>query len=499
MARPQTVTERDLIGHAVRRRPLLGVYLRTAFGVATIGGDGVGDIAPELAQALARTSRSTNIGAAAIAVIVRDFTADRIDLDFMAVWLMLISLRGLSTTDTRALTLAMRDTGRVYDYRGLPELDRARVVRRYPTGAVSEKAALILPAMLGCVDPRHNIVSPFLVARSLGFTGGTWDKLSAIPGFAFPAPGQDTVRLLRSCRVAMSVTLEDFNPADRKMYQFRSVTGTIPAPQLIVASIASKMMACPADHLLMDVRYGTGAFLASEPQARRVATLLCDLITEHGTPTTSMLTCTDQPTGTAVGNAVEVLEAIAVMKPLNPSMSSTWDERALHDQRRLVIALFAQLMSDACPDLPCQHWSDIGGDLLSTGAALGKFGQILHAHGVERGIVRRLLCDPDPDPDPVIGSTRHCVPVPAAASGILTSLDQKRLGHFVNFELGAGGNTYAGSFDKNAGLILHKRLGDTVEAGDVLATVRFNIDPHAALDEKIFELTCCFVISEGGR
>lgn len=436
---------------------------------------------------LFHTDSSKTIGKENIDWMIQEFTADRLDLDFFAIWLMTVCLRGLSVMDLEMLTQAMLMSGKIYDYRNLPELKSTQIVRRYPTGALSEKAALILPSMLAAAAVEFPLASPFIVARSLGYTGGTWDKLKSIPGFTFPHPGDQSIEVMRECGVAMSVTIGDFNPADRKMYQFRSATGTIECHDLISSSIASKMLALPADHLLLDVRYGSGAFIEKYEKAQKMGAEIQRLIQAGGTPCTYLLTGTEQPSGSAVGNALEVLESIAIM---NSQFSEGWDPRALEEQKNTVLDFFSHMMAFSFSGSE-HEWKSYGLKLLSSGKVYQHFLKILKAHKVKDSTLQLL----QENPRLVIGERMQKISLKVTSStslnskGKLLRINQKKLGNIINFQMGGGGNDFSGDFNPNAGVVLRKRIGDEVIFDDVICEMYSeNIQSIAKLEADI--LSC---------
>jgi thymidine phosphorylase len=339
------------------------------------------------------------------------------------------------------------------------------LVRRYPTGAVSEKVALILPSLISGTRAVVPIASTFLVAKSLGFTGGTWDKLRAIPGFRFPKPGKETLDIIEKSAVAMTVTQESFNPADRKMYQLRSVTGTIESIELIAASIASKQMALPADHLLLDVRYGPGAFVEKLADAHALAELIVSLLKSEGLLCTFNMTDTQQPTGSAIGNALEVAEAIEVMK--NEGNQCPWDRRSIKAQQEIVLGLWGAMLRPLFPEGVVDKYNTLGRQFIFNGMLQRAFAELLEVHGVSRYDITKLVTDPLT----TLTQGCECITVCSSRKGIFSSVDQRRLGYFVNFSLGGGGNDYAGDFDSRAGVLLAKRLGDSVAMGEPIARI----------------------------
>src|SRR6266853_895319 len=395
--------------------------------------------------------------------ILNDIVSGRAKDTLTAAWLMTVCVRGMDNVDTQLLTELMASSGDRYDYRESPKLARTRLVRRYPTGALSEKAALILPSLIAAARARVAVCSPFLVARSLGHTGGTWDKLSAIPGFVFPQPGPESIQALVACGVAMTVTHGSANPADRKLYQLRSATGTIESVPLIVSSVASKQLTFPVHRLLLDIRVGGGAFLANEQDGATVGQQVASSVSKAGIDCTYALTPTAQPNGTAIGNALEVAEALAVMG----GPRGVWDERGLIEQRLLVIDFFSKLMAAEFPPTDAAAWAHFASTQFEAGSVLSHFAEVLKAHAVPESTLAGLFRDPFSE----LGIPSDAVSVPSQKRGVLHSVDQFALGEIVNRRLGAGGNDFQGQFDPKAGLILAARLGDLVRAGTPLCRV----------------------------
>lgn len=446
-------------------------------------------IRKNLMSLLNDTHREGNIGKSRIQKFISEFVAGGVSAEFTSIWLMKVCYDGLSDKDTKHLTLAMRDSGNTYDYRSCFELNNSKILRRYPTGAISEKVALILPSLLSVFSAEYNIASPFLVARSLGFTGGTWDKLRSIPGFNFPLPGDETIACLKQCGVAMTVTHDKINPADRKMYQLRSATGTIESQELVVASIASKQLAVPADHLLMDVRYGPGAFFGTKDLAEKLANNLVEAVDSGGTNCFYCLSDTLQPNGMAIGNSLEVLEALAVM---GIAHCVFWDHRALSEQRDLVIKLFSKLMYRAFQSIAEEQWRQAANRTFNNGSVSEAFFKILKAHGVSdevRGLIKS-------NPKTLLMPSYNSFIITSEVSGQLVNINQRQLGNIVNFDLGAGGNDYSDELDTYAGLILGKRLGDIVNVGDPLCRLFFDTNRIKDAKHLQYSIRQCFLIGQ---
>lgn len=440
---------------------------------------------PAWARAYAAVLGNLPAGDDVLAAIVSDIVSNCSASRLAAALLMVICVKGLRKDDIVSLTVAMAHSGAIYDYRDDSALRGARLVRRYPTGALSEKTALILPALISCARARVNVCSPFLVARSLGYTGGTWDKLSAIAGFAFPEPGDETISMLSQCGVAMTVTKANANPADRILYQLRSATGTIESGPLMVSSIASKHLCVPVHRLLLDVRYGSGAFLSSTSEASAVGGDIEEVLCANNVPTFCSFTDTLQPTGSSIGNALEVAEAIAVMDKRH---ASAWDERGIEEQRRIVIDLFGQLMAAEFSAFGVAEWKRFASEQFESGGVIRAFATILRTHNVPSAFVQELLDRPF---DALLVNMEP-VEVRSLRAGTLNHLDQRKLGEIVNRHLGAGGNQFEGEFDPKPGIVLLHRLGDRLQEHDVLCKIFADRDRAMVSWKAIQE---CFAVA----
>lgn len=435
-------------------------------------------------QALLHNDR---LGRECLSEIVRKISLNQ-DLRFASAWLMSICMRGLQGSDVSGLTRLMAQSGETFDYRDEKALRGARLVRRYPTGALSEKVALILPALIACARQDVSVCTPFLVARSLGYTGGTWDKLSAVVGFSFPAPGSESIDVLLSCGVAMTVTKGAANPADRILYQLRSLTGTIESIPLIVASIASKQICFPVHKLMIDVRYGNGAFMAELRDAERLGKELQSVLCAHDIPTFFTLTDTEQPTGSAIGNALEVAEAIAVM---GGRSSTLWNRTSLGIQRQLAVGFFARLMNSEFPEKSEAEWAAYADNQFTSGAVLKSFEKVLLAHKVPRQEVTDLLNDPIH----ALGIVKNPVDIVARSTGTLVGIEQRQLGTIVNSNLRAARSNVEGNFDARVGAVITRRLGDQVIEGSVLCRV---FAEKEAAELLVEELGDCFIVGRKG-
>jgi thymidine phosphorylase len=339
------------------------------------------------------------------------------------------------------------------------------------------------------------------VAKTLSWTGGTWDKLSTIPGFTFPEQGDQCLRLLsQSPHVAMSVTNANFNPLDRRLYALRSATGTVENLSLIVASIASKQITLPADFLLMDIRWGAGAFVKTKEEATRMGELLMTLCRPYMNAD-FVLTDTPQPTGAAIGNVLEIIEAVQVMKlksnirnlpsiitecsqqyDASPSTNTmdeihhtvntgtiSWNVDALQHQQKLVINMLAKMLRAVLPYIGDEVYfkQQIEGCFDGT-TLLQSFERLLRAHHVSSEVVYGIVNDPET----LLLGNQLRVPIVSSVAGRLMSIDQEALGLFVNFTLFTGLTDFVRRKENNgAGVVLHVRLHDTICVGMPLCTL----------------------------
>lgn len=473
LSRPTCTCEQELLSWIFEQIPICSDLYRTETCGQTSS--------DEKSQFLHKLSTKQHLGEKHIRWWIHGIVSGELSHEFIAFCLGKITSLGLHDDDLQFCIKAMVESGNIFDYRNLPTLEFRKVIRRYPTGALSEKVALVLPAMLASIRDQFPITIPFLVARSLSFTGGTWDKLSSIPGFCFPSPGDETIQALKGCGVAMTVTHHDANPADRILYVLRSQTGTVECDELIISSIVSKQLTFPADHLLLDVRYGSGAFLPDSKKASYIGSKMAQILCQEGVHTTYTLTDTSEPNGSAIGNALEVLESLSI---LDSSSSHGWNTQGLLRQREIVLGFFSMLLHDAFPHIPQSTFYALGEEVLRNGKALRSFFTILHHHGVPEKVLNGLRSDPWNTMVPGL----PCIPIDSSQSGTLTAIDQKRLGLLVNFALSS---VHEVRNDKRAGIKLNKRIGDKIEIGEPLAWV-FSDTASASYLKEIF---LCFTIT----
>jgi thymidine phosphorylase len=349
----------------------------------------------------------------------------------MSALLMAIYFRGLEQRELRAWTGAMIDSGERLDLSavGLPTVDK------HSTGGVGDKVSLILaPLVAAC-----GAAVPQLSGRGLGHTGGTLDKLEAIPGWRAALSNDEMIRVLREVGCVICAAGAGLAPADRRLYALRDVTGTVESIPLIASSIMSKKIAEGTGALVLDVKVGSGAFMRREEDARLLAQTMVALGTEYGVRTTALLTRMDTPLGRAVGNAVEVEESVATLAGFGPS-----------DLVEVVLALARQMLRLAGVDADPEA-------ALSSGRALARYRGMIAAQGG--------------DPDAPLAVARHTRTVPAPAAGWLRRLDARAVGNAA-WRLGAGRARKEDPVSAAAGVLCLAKPGDRVEEGEPLLELR---------------------------
>ncbi|WP_024793459.1 thymidine phosphorylase [Tomitella biformata] len=363
--------------------------------------------------------------------VVRAYTAGQVSEPQMAALLMAIVLRGMTRAETARWTTAMIDSGTRMD---LSAITRP-TVDKHSTGGVGDKITLPLaPLVAAC-----GAAVPQLSGRGLGHTGGTLDKLEAIPGWRADVPLPAMLRQLEDVGAVVCAAGPDLAPADRKMYALRDVTGTVESIPLIASSIMSKKIAEGAGGLVLDVKVGGGAFMKTLPDARALARAMVDLGADAGLPTVALLTGMDTPLGMMVGNALEVEESVAVLAGGGPA-----------DVRDLTLVLAREMLDAAgLPDAdPAARLAD--------GSAMDHWRRMIRAQGG--------------DPHAALPRAVETETLRAHEGGVVERVDALAVGLAV-WRLGAGRSAPGQSVQAGAGIELHVRPGDPVRAGDALATL----------------------------
>ena len=377
---------------------------------------------------------------AEITELVRGYLAGTVADYQMSAWLMAALLRGLDESETTALTQAMLRSGKTL---GLGSV-RKKKIDKHSTGGVGDKISLCLaPLVAAC-----GVAAPMIAGRGLGHTGGTLDKLEAIPGYRVALEPRAFERVLRDVGASIIGQSAAIAPADRRLYALRDVTGTVESMPLIVASILSKKLAMGSDGLVLDVKAGRGAFMPDRKRARELARALVRTARRAGLPTVALITDMSVPIGRTIGNALETREAIEVLRGEGPS-----------DTRELTLLLGIEMLRLAGRARSPAEARRLLERALDDGSALERFRRMVRAHGGDG----RAVDDPKRLP-----RAKVRVPLLAARSGILRDIDALELG-LVSVALGAGRTRADQKVDPGAGIELCHGVGERVERGEPLA------------------------------
>jgi len=382
--------------------------------------------------------------------LVNAYTAGDIPDYQVSAWLMAVVLRGMTRPETAALTDAMLHSGDVLDFSSIS----AKKVDKHSTGGVGDKTSLALAPLAAAAG----VAVPMISGRGLGHTGGTLDKLEAIPGFQVNLPVAQFRRILETCGCAMIGQTAEIAPADRKLYALRDVTGTVESPYLICASIMSKKLAEGIDALVLDVKTGSGAFMKTEDDAAFLAELMVETGERMGKQVVALITDMDQPLGSMIGNALEVVEVVEVLRGEGPE-----------DLRQLCLELAGWMLHLGGVSATVEDGKRQSEKLISSGKALDKFRQMVELQGGDP----RAIDDPKKLPQ-----AQHTMTISSPRRGYLVSLKCEQIGTAC-VVLGGGRERKEDSVDPAVGIVLHKKIGDAVSAGELLATIHYNSEARA--------------------
>ncbi len=401
-----------------------------------------------LVQSLIERKRDGGaLAAAEWEALLAAYLADDVPDYQMSALLMAIVWRGLTPEELAVLTRVMRDSGARLAW---PEGAPARV-DKHSTGGVGDKVSLVLAPLVASLG----LAVPMMSGRGLGHTGGTTDKLEAIPGFRTDLPLAAVQAQVARIGVAMFGQTEAIAPADRRLYALRDVTGTVPAIPLIAASIMSKKLAEGLTGLVLDVKAGSGAFLPDVDDARALARTMVDLGEAAGCRTTALVTAMDRPLGRAIGNALEVEEALLALTGQGP-------EDLLTVTRALAMEM--ALLGGRAPDPAAAR--RLVDDALASGAALDRFRQLVEAQGGDPAVVD------DPGRLPQAAEVEL---FEAPAAGTIAAVDPRPLGEAV-VAMGGGRRRLGDVINPSVGFVVSGRPGARVARGEPIASV-FAADP----------------------
>ncbi len=380
-----------------------------------------------------------------IEFFIRGFTLGEIPDYQAAAWAMAVLLNGMTPRETTDLTLAMAHSGAVLDLSDVVDI----AVDKHSSGGVGDKTTLVvLPLVAACGLPVGK-----MSGRGLGFSGGTLDKMESIPGYRCDLTTDEFKRQLKKVGIVLTGQSLDLAPADGKLYALRDVTGTVQSVPLIASSIMSKKIAGGAHAIVLDVKVGLGAFMQTLDEARTLAGLMVDIGNLAGRKVVALLSDMNQPLGHAVGNALEVREAIDTLHGGGPA-----DFR----EHCLQVAAHMLVQGRCCPDLESARYAAEA--TIASGAAFEKFRALVRAQGGDVSYVD----DPDRLPRASIIEV-----IPALRSGWLAEVNARTIGEAA-VSLGAGRAKKGDPIDHAVGFVIHKKVGERVEQGEPLLTIHAN-------------------------
>ena len=386
-----------------------------------------------------------------IAFLIRGYTRDEIPDYQMAAWLMAAFLNGLSEAETRALVEEMLHSGvtLTHDHIAEPKVDK------HSTGGVGDKTSLVIaPVAAAC-----GVAVPMISGRALAHTGGTLDKLEAIPGFRTDLSLEEFRDVLKRCGLSLIGQTNEIAPADRKLYALRDLTATVPFRPFMCASIMSKKLAEGIDGLVLDVKTGNGAFMREFEDARKLAEMMASIGRSMGKRVIALITDMNQPLGRWVGNAVETVEAI---ETLQGNLEGDFAELCLELAARMLIAGGVENDLEAA-----RHKARVA---VASGQALERFRVCVEAQGGDPRVL---------DDSKLLPQASKQRSITAGRAGFVTGIETHEIGRVV-MDWGGGRKRLEDKIDYGVGLRLFAKIGDRVDAGDPLVTAYYN-------DESKFE------------
>ena len=393
-----------------------------------------------------------------IKYIITDYTNGKIPDYQMSALLMATYFEDMTDEEITHLTLTMAHSGEVIDLSSIEGIK----VDKHSTGGVGDTTTLVLAPLVAAVG----VPVAKMSGRGLGFTGGTLDKLESIPGFQIELSDEEFVRIVNESKVAVIGQSGDLAPADKKLYALRDVTATISSIPLIASSIMSKKIAAGADAIVLDVTTGEGAFMKGLDNAKRLAHTMVRIGKLANRQVMAVVSDMSQPLGEAVGNALEVVEAIETLQGHGPA--DLLEMCYILGSQMVVLAKKADSLEEARRLLE---------EALTSGKALAKFKEMITNQGGDASVVdhpQRLL------------TAKYQIELPAKETGVVTKLVANEIG-IAAMLLGAGRQTKEDAINYGVGLKLHKKIGDAVEVGESLLTIYSDNEEIEEVKERLYK------------
>jgi pyrimidine-nucleoside phosphorylase len=374
--------------------------------------------------------------------LVEGYTKNKIPDYQFAAFLMAVYFQGMNFEETTDLTLAIMNSGRVFNLSSIPGMK----IDKHSTGGVGDKVSLILAPLVATLG----IVVPMVSGRGLGHTGGTLDKLESIPGFRTNLTYAEFVTNIKQVGVAMMGQTDELTPADKKIYALRDVTATVDSIPLISASIMAKKLAEGIDGLVLDVKTGSGAFMPKLVEAKKLAKTMMAIGKKMNKKVSALITDMNQPLGKAVGNGLEVIESIEALKG-----------RGEKDLLEIVFGLGEEMLLMGKQSKIRTQARKLLEQTIENGKALNKFRDIINLQGGNEKVI---------DNYNLLPKARYQIEVKSSKSGYIAEIDTQRIG-MLAIELGAGRKKIDDKIDPAVGFIIKKKIGELVKTNDILASV----------------------------
>ncbi len=397
--------------------------------------------------------------------MIKEYCEDRIPDYQMSAMLMAIYFQGMDINEIKYLTMAMVNSGKIIDLSSIPGIK----VDKHSTGGVGDTTTLALAPMVAAAD----VPVAKMSGRGLGHTGGTIDKLESIEGFKTELSLNKFIDIVKKVGASIISPTSNLAPADKKLYALRDVTGTIESIPLIVSSIMSKKLAAGADAIVLDVTTGSGAFMQEYKDALKLGKIMVDIGLELGKETVAVVSNMDEPLGFAIGNSLEVKEAIEILKDKGPE-----------DLRNLCLVLGANMLKLGGEVKSYEEGKNRLEKILQEGTAFNKFKEMIIAQGGNPEII---------DKPELLPLAKHCTKIKADISGYVQKIDSRLIGESAML-LGAGREKKESEIDLSVGIILKKKVSSKVNINEDLAEVYYNDSEN--LKEANNKLFSSFVIGD---
>lgn len=405
---------------------------------------------------LAKKRDGLSLSKEEIEFVVDGYTNETIPDYQMSAFLMAVYFQGMTAEETAWLTMAMVESGDQIDLTGIEGLK----VDKHSTGGVGDTTTLILAPLVAALG----VPVAKMSGRGLGHTGGTIDKLESVPGFKVEIPEKTFIDLVNKNKLAVVGQSGNLTPADKKIYGLRDVTGTVDSIPLIASSIMSKKIAAGADSIVLDVKVGSGAFMKKLDDAKALAETMVEIGKQVGRKTVAIISDMSQPLGFAVGNALEIKEAIETLQGKGPA--DLYELCLVLGSKMVVLAGKAGSEDEARLMLE---------EAVQNGKALAVFKQFLLAQGGDATVVD--------DPEK-LAQAPFQISVAAPVSGFVSGIVANEIG-IAAMMLGAGRVTKESEIDLSVGVVLHKKIGDSIEVGEPIATIHSHSPDVSEVAERI--------------